>query len=356
MRQKVLPFAGWGLSGLVTGLLVYVCMKNGQRLQERRIESNTNQDSLRYGESLVNLPFRSFSGKPAPLKLAGKQVLLFFVKPSCSACEGEMSALASIQSHIKGLQIQPIIEGETTFDPTSSFGNLVGQFAPPVLDPDGALYRRCGNASIVPYAVLLDPNGRVRFATSGHKITSGTSTELTELLKTTFTGSQCFHTLTHWEKVARLSDSRFRLQDGKSTSFEQLSNDKVLVVTVLKDAGVLSRARVSTLEPFFSAPHLRFVFLATTPEAKSLIPAGMSTISPSARFMMQRTLGFQEDSTSQIIYRGRQLMTEGQEPSPELLSLFNQELYYVALLSESRWFRSQSSHAPQRVVNKTAFR
>lgn len=342
------------MAGLIVVSVLSFCVVNGRRLEDQRIQVNSSRGQVAYGKSLVQLRLPTANSHTVSLITSKDNwTLMVFVQTTCPACADELRCLIRVKNQLPQLHILPVIEGNGSIDASTEVGSLVAQLSDaPAFDPDGSIYRICGNAEVTPYAVLVDSQARIRFTSAGHSATSTGGSELTDALKSFFTEETSSHPLTKWQRLSALPNRRFSLSNGKQTDLNTLSERKVLVVTALMGNDVLSQVRIKSLRPFFKAPNLQFLFVPLSPAAQLIVPEGMPKVSSTQARVVSQFLSVKHSPSSQIIYRGRQLAIEEGEQSQGSIRQFDQELSYAALLSDAKWFRSQQNKETRR--NATA--
>jgi thiol-disulfide isomerase/thioredoxin len=115
--------------------------------------------------ALLAATFADANGAPASLaRFQGKVLVLNFWATWCAPCREEMPAFTRLQAKWTGRGVQFVGLSAEEHAKVSAFGHDLGINYPLWVGGDevGALARRLGNRlGVLPFTVLLDPQGRV---------------------------------------------------------------------------------------------------------------------------------------------------------------------------------------------------
>jgi peroxiredoxin len=267
---------------LLTLLLCFVAgvRREAQAMQQQMGEAARARFVLNYGETAPNFTLPTLAGGSLSRQdLQGRWSLLVFISLNCPACVKELTALQRLRTEGR-LRLVVIVSG-----PGSGRGALlsrwyrkIGLNCPLLTDRENRVQNQfCDHPLIVPFSVLLDPDGKVRYLHHGYSaLLSGEST-LVLTLQRFFQGKD----LLELERdgghpsAPQAPDGRVTLQDGRVCHLSDLWKGRVLVLNFLSEHCPTCQVQPRELARFRQNPgSTRFLSLYRGIEDPDGPPAG----------------------------------------------------------------------------------
>lgn len=173
-RAVALPLLGFLLAVVLTAFYI-----RGTRIEAERSATSYlwryNIPKLLYGDLLPDFRLTDTKGRVwTPSDIPGSWTLLVFGTPSCSACRSQWADLNAVMSSEPKYRVLAVISGAPLL---GSLADICERFAaeyrlnyPVLIDEGGGLAKRvCDPMPRIPFSVLLDPRGRVRYIFQGYQ-------------------------------------------------------------------------------------------------------------------------------------------------------------------------------------------
>lgn len=273
-QKQKLGMAVLGVFALI--LFVSLCLIFGAHNQSRVYAQIADQRAivrrpLNYGQQAPDSTIAFLTGGTAKLSsFQGHWVLLVFADPECDACFSELDSLTKISPmYSDTLTVIPIIEAHSLVAPKVIVAKtLTAQHHYPyaLASDDGTVGNQFGCGKGYPYAVLLDPQGKCRLTMQGFVRTPHKS-QLACAIKSYFHGDfyNCLPE-TKWRQFAISPDVTFSI-NGKPTRLSDLSQNKVVMVTLFTGNTQFEAERVRAIKSYSEATNMLFICVGDGPNS-----------------------------------------------------------------------------------------
>lgn len=266
--------------------MVLLGLTGFQRFQRSQREEQTTLQAqqamaprLYYGLRLPDLEVQVSRVRPATLRLSsfrGKWLALVLVSGDCDACARELRSLASIypqyQRQLAILLV--LLAGPDTVPGVLQWTahSIERRFRLPFsvgIDTTGRLLGLADRPLIMPFCVLIDPDGFVRYSAVGSD-PSHSTTQFATLLRARLDGVATVQTLRWHEPVEGDTAKAPVAPDGpiilpaqrSPTALSSLFSPEITVITFLRGKPVLTRERLFSLAHLAQVPsNIRMIFL-----------------------------------------------------------------------------------------------
>jgi len=278
--------------------------------------------TLYYGDSAPPFQLPNTSGGTTSLSdLRGKWSLLVFGIRGCEACDKELSGLAAIYPHLRDKVNIVAVMAEQSLFPFAQ--KIVGQYAQrlrikyPMLIDEGfrVHYKYCDGPILrLPFSVLLDPEGKVRFVQDGYEIQGDRRSVVAAMVSNLAQGKPLLPSLKERSSSsASLPDGEVILSDGKRERLSRLWRGRTLVLFFC-DENVPVRCQeqrvvFSRFQRANGAVKVLFLYRTRLPARESHSTSLFLTGFDAKRILFTRYGA--ESNLTLVIHDGRILMAEG---------------------------------------------